>query len=873
MQQHPVPQNISGFEFKLVGLLTLKQFGYIAAAGVLGFILYYSPFPGFIKLLLIVIVALSGIALALVPINDIPLDRWIVVFIKSVYSPTKRIWKKDKKVLEFLGPTYSQYLKSITKPGVPRHPADRKKLEVYLARLRAQRYRSPLDFMEDARLSNLKQNLGNQWQEYSEKSGFPQDLTFKQPTRTWPPPPVQNLIRQAKNKISQDQQGRNSGAPEITSAAPGTPEFPADLPPTHIKFPGQALPGRFNPLLHGRLIEQSTASATKIAGEVSFKPAATIAYPEKNLYIKPLTYLRARPLKPPPYFGDLLLPIRGEKTFELTPEFKANLERRIQAKIDDYQRPLLPPEILKEFQSTEQPEIEDKSLLQIPTITQAPEKTETQERPLAPSPLEPISPPVSQSVEPGIKPPSIELPIENPTPTVERIEAPLEQFVEKPGETPTVVIQNEIKQPVIETADLFQKIAFLNTKEQLAKLTGETDNIKIELESLRKGVLGKDARRESLDHSEVLSKLDRISNSLETVTSWKHDLEKVISTHNKTLEEIEKENQTLSTRLSKLKKQLVEGEAAPKKHKEVIHHQKHILYIKKKPDEPQILEKKKEPHIIKSASLLEPVKVATPIAPEIENEILEKATKEKETSTTSEKISETALQQMKEQIESAKEKIVTLTHLPDVKHLPEEEREELMHRLQSLKNETEVLRQYDEIKQAKEKRRINSELAGILNQLEEKPAAATETQIPSDEAGEKRLPLTPSQKAAAIAEIKRLEEQAVKKTGLPPIKTVVKPRLAVGKMAPSLVSSPNVINGIVKDRFGLLVDNVILVVKDSSGDPVRALKTNKIGQFAISTPLPNGVYTIDLEKEGYQFDIVEVEITGQVMPPIEIRSH
>jgi len=63
------------------------------------------------------------------------------------------------------------------------------------------------------------------------------------------------------------------------------------------------------------------------------------------------------------------------------------------------------------------------------------------------------------------------------------------------------------------------------------------------------------------------------------------------------------------------------------------------------------------------------------------------------------------------------------------------------------------------------------------------------------------------------------------------------------------------------------------VVKDSSGDPVRALKTNKIGQFAISTPLPNGVYTIDLEKEGYQFDIVEVEITGQVMPPIEIRSH
>jgi hypothetical protein len=101
---------------------------------------------------------------------------------------------------------------------------------------------------------------------------------------------------------------------------------------------------------------------------------------------------------------------------------------------------------------------------------------------------------------------------------------------------------------------------------------------------------------------------------------------------------------------------------------------------------------------------------------------------------------------------------------------------------------------------------------------------------------------------------------------------IVRPQVAVGKMAPALTSAPNVINGIVKDQEGLLLSNVIIVVKDASGQPARALKTNKIGQFAISTPLPNGTYTMELESEGHSFDVVEVAVEGKVMPPIEIKA-
>ena len=95
---------------------------------------------------------------------------------------------------------------------------------------------------------------------------------------------------------------------------------------------------------------------------------------------------------------------------------------------------------------------------------------------------------------------------------------------------------------------------------------------------------------------------------------------------------------------------------------------------------------------------------------------------------------------------------------------------------------------------------------------------------------------------------------------------------AVGKMAPLAATIPNVIIGLVRSLDGLLLTDVVIVVKDTEGEPVRALKSNKVGQFAITTPLPNGTYTIDASKDSYQFDTIEVTLNGQIFQPIEIRA-
>ena len=71
-----------------------------------------------------------------------------------------------------------------------------------------------------------------------------------------------------------------------------------------------------------------------------------------------------------------------------------------------------------------------------------------------------------------------------------------------------------------------------------------------------------------------------------------------------------------------------------------------------------------------------------------------------------------------------------------------------------------------------------------------------------------------------------------------------------------------------------MLPNLIVTVKDKDGVPVRALKSNKLGQFAASTPLTNGIYIIEVEdpKQAFQFNRIEVGLSGTILPPLEISA-
>lgn len=89
---------------------------------------------------------------------------------------------------------------------------------------------------------------------------------------------------------------------------------------------------------------------------------------------------------------------------------------------------------------------------------------------------------------------------------------------------------------------------------------------------------------------------------------------------------------------------------------------------------------------------------------------------------------------------------------------------------------------------------------------------------------------------------------------------------------PQAQERPNLLTGITLDNAGKIVGNVIIEIRDSKNHPIRALKANKLGQFFISTPLPDGIYHLEAEHPDHRFAIIKLEAKGEVIPPLKIQA-
>lgn len=98
MQEHPVPQNVTGYEFHLIGQMTLKQFFTCGAGVVLAVIVNATNLPEIFKYPLMLLLGVGGFALAFVPFEGRSLDIWFFAFIRSIYKPTLFFWKKTNPI-------------------------------------------------------------------------------------------------------------------------------------------------------------------------------------------------------------------------------------------------------------------------------------------------------------------------------------------------------------------------------------------------------------------------------------------------------------------------------------------------------------------------------------------------------------------------------------------------------------------------------------------------------------------------------------------------------------------------------------------------------------------------------------------------------
>ncbi len=139
MEQHPVPRQITTFEFKLIGFMTLKQFLYLLVFVPFGFVLWrVIPIP-YLNIVIAAITIFAGFAFAFVPINDITLDVWVKNFIRRLNSPTQFVFHKHNPAIYFL-----QNLYFVTDPHkVMAHVESREKLAAYLAATTQQQTANP----------------------------------------------------------------------------------------------------------------------------------------------------------------------------------------------------------------------------------------------------------------------------------------------------------------------------------------------------------------------------------------------------------------------------------------------------------------------------------------------------------------------------------------------------------------------------------------------------------------------------------------------------------------------------------------------------------------------------------------------------------
>lgn len=150
--------------------------------------------------------------------------------------------------------------------------------------------------------------------------------------------------------------------------------------------------------------------------------------------------------------------------------------------------------------------------------------------------------------------------------------------------------------------------------------------------------------------------------------------------------------------------------------------------------------------------------------------------------------------------------------------------------------------------------------------------APEENQVAAMPVVKPAAPAKPKPVAAPVPVKTTVNKPAPKPAPAKPKEPTTAPVFASEAVLPQNPEKPNLIAGITLDKDGKIISGVILEIRDSQGFPVRALKSNKLGQFFIATPLPDGVYEICAEHAGYKFAIIKLEAKNEIIPPLKIQA-
>ena len=155
MREHPIPQDITNYRFHIVGNMTLKQFAEVGVGCIIAILIYNTPLPSLIKWPTVIFSFSLGALAAFVPIEERPIDHWIITFIKIMYKPTQYFWKRVPHI-----PTPFTFKPSgpsePTKPEIDLSPARRNRIKEFMTSINVSSPSSyDLDPAEKSRVASI----------------------------------------------------------------------------------------------------------------------------------------------------------------------------------------------------------------------------------------------------------------------------------------------------------------------------------------------------------------------------------------------------------------------------------------------------------------------------------------------------------------------------------------------------------------------------------------------------------------------------------------------------------------------------------------------------------------------------------------------
>ena len=161
MENHPIPQDVTGFQFRLIGDMTVKQFGYLAGGAVLAYLLsqFFPPIL-FLNWILAISAFGAGAAFAFIPISGRPLDLMLTNFGKALFAPTQFVYSKNGGTLSFDSIVTAPPKQQVQKATHPTVQQPTKNLNAYLQSISSSTPQSALDQKEQAYFQTIQAGFG-----------------------------------------------------------------------------------------------------------------------------------------------------------------------------------------------------------------------------------------------------------------------------------------------------------------------------------------------------------------------------------------------------------------------------------------------------------------------------------------------------------------------------------------------------------------------------------------------------------------------------------------------------------------------------------------------------------------------------------------